>query len=173
MSTEQVSTSSTSVVLLSLCHKYVDFHIKDSAKKHKSYLQDTPHFLRVVEEVNKGSKLPKNTILATIDVIGAYQNIPQEDGIKCLKEELDDRKNPSIPSEFLTKLMELLITNNLFEFNEDIFRQLIGMAMGSAAAPSYCDIYLGRRIDPKLEEMVKNGQNGLKWSKMVPNGPKW
>ena len=21
--------------------------------------------------------------------------------------------------------------------------------------------------------MVKNGQNGLKWSKMVPNGPKW
>jgi len=38
-------------------------------------------------------------------IIGAYQNIPQEDGLKCLKEQLDERKNPSIPSEFITNLI--------------------------------------------------------------------
>ena len=26
---------------------------------------------------------------------------------------------------------------------------------------------------PKMVKIAKNGQNGLKWSKMVQNGPKW
>ena len=38
---------------------FIEHHIKDTSMKHKSYLQDTPHFLRVIEKVNKGPKLPK------------------------------------------------------------------------------------------------------------------
>ena len=36
---------------------YLDHHIKELSTKHSSYLQDTPHFLRVIEKVNKGAKL--------------------------------------------------------------------------------------------------------------------
>ena len=31
-------------------------------------------------------------MLVTSDIIGAYQNIPQEDGIDCLFEVLEERK---------------------------------------------------------------------------------
>ena len=49
---------------------YVEHHIKGLANTHASYLQDTPHFLRIIDEINKGEKLDINAILATIDVSG-------------------------------------------------------------------------------------------------------
>ena len=43
--------------------------------------------------------------------------------------------------------MELIQTCNLFEFNQDLWKQLIGVAMGIHPAPSYANIYLAKRID--------------------------
>ena len=93
---------------------YVDHHIKDPATKHKSYLQDTPHFLRVIDKINQGPKLPTNTVLVTSDVIGAYLNIQHEDGINCVNEVLEERDDKTIPSNFLVKLMELIKNYNIF-----------------------------------------------------------
>ena len=64
-------------------------------------------FFRIIEEEkNEGAKLPLNSMIVTSDLTGAYQNIQQEDGIKCLNEALEDRVNKEVPSDFLTKLME-------------------------------------------------------------------
>ena len=77
---------------------YIEHHIKDIANKHDSYIQDTPDFLRKIDQINHGPKLPSNAMLVTIDAIGAYTNIPQTDGAECLKEALEERreKNSSI-----------------------------------------------------------------------------
>ena len=42
---------------------YVEHHIKQIATQHVTYLQGTPHFLRIIEILNKGSKLPKNAMI--------------------------------------------------------------------------------------------------------------
>ena len=89
--------------------QFVEHHIKPLSNKHQSYLQDTPHFLRVIEAIRRGPKLPENSILVTADISGAYQNIPQDDGIDCLKESLENRSDKKIPSEFISKLMELIL----------------------------------------------------------------
>ena len=47
---------------------YLEHHLKDIAKKHSTYLQDTPHFLREIEQINMGPKLPENAMLVTLDV---------------------------------------------------------------------------------------------------------
>ena len=62
---------------------FVEHHIKDISVKHESYLQDTPHFLRVIEKLNEGPKIPQNSVLVTSDATGAYHNIPQDDGSCC------------------------------------------------------------------------------------------
>ena len=124
---------------------YVEYHIKDIANKHTSYLQDTPHFLRIINQINKGPKLPKNAILATIDATGAYTNIPQEDGIQCIREATEGAPK----SNFVVQLMEILLKHNLFEFNSSTWRQEIGTAMGVKPALSYANIYLAKRIDEK------------------------
>ena len=54
---------------------YVEHHIQKQSTTHQSYLQDTPHFLRVVEKINQGPKLPHNAVLVTADIIGAFHNI--------------------------------------------------------------------------------------------------
>ena len=55
--------------------------INTIATQHTSYLQDTPHFLRIIYKMNQGPKIPENETIVTSDLIGAYQNIPQQDGI--------------------------------------------------------------------------------------------
>ena len=141
--------------------QYVDHHIKDLATKHSSYLQDTPHFLRVLESIRHGEPLPSDSILVTFDVTSAYQNIPQNDGIDCLYETLEERENKNIPSEQISKLMELILKYNLFEFDKSIYQQLIGTSMGSKPAPSYANIYLAKRIDNEILRLgLKYGQSG-------------
>ena len=148
---------------------YVEHHIKESSLKHPSYLQDTPHFLRVLNKINQGPKLPQNTMLVTSDITGAYHNIPQSDGSQCLFEVLEERKDKSVPSSFLVKLMDLIQKYNIFEFhNGQLWKQLIGVAMGIHPAPSFANIYLAKRIDEEIVRLgYKYGMNGSSAFKML------
>ena len=93
---------------------YVEHYIQDIATQHPSYLQDTPHFLRVVNKVNSGPKLAANVMLVTSDATSAYHNIPQDDGSSCLMEALEEREDKSVPSDFIVKLMDLVQKHNIF-----------------------------------------------------------
>ena len=135
---------------------YVEHNIKHIANKHETYLQDTPHFLRIIEEINSGSPLPENAMLATCDITGAYTNIPQEDGTQVLREALDNTPK----SDLVVKLMELILKHNLFEFHSATWKQEIGTAMGVHPAPSYANIYLAKRIDQLIIELAKGKENG-------------
>ena len=48
---------------------FVDYHTKDLVPKIPSYLQDTPHLLRQLEEL-KTSNIPKGAFPKSIDVVG-------------------------------------------------------------------------------------------------------
>ena len=65
-------------------------------------MEDTPDFLRNIEQLNNGQPLPANCCLVTADITGAYQNIPQKDGINCLKEALEESENKDNPSEIVS-----------------------------------------------------------------------
>ena len=51
---------------------FVEHHLKKILNKHPSYLQDTPDFLRVIEEIQTEGPLPDNTILVSIDSTPTY-----------------------------------------------------------------------------------------------------
>jgi hypothetical protein len=148
---------------------YVEFHIKDVAKEHRSYLQDTPDFLRYIDKLNQGPALEDDQILVTWDVVGLYNNILHEEGLDSLKESLDTRDNPEVPSDYLVRLMEIILKNNLFTFHDALWKQEIGCAMGTKPAPSYADIFMARKIDDKIislaQQFDKNERNCLKMFK--------
>ena len=56
---------------------FVDHLIQPIVQKQASYLKDTTDFLNFLDK----TKLPKNTILVSMDVTSLYTNIPQEEGI--------------------------------------------------------------------------------------------
>ena len=59
------------------------------------------------------------------------------------------RNNKQISSDTLIELAEILLKNNIFEFNEKTFRQVRGTAFGTKFAPSYAILFiadLGEKI---------------------------
>ena len=134
---------------------FVDHHIKNIATQHSSYLQDTPDFLRHIDTVNQGDPLPENALLVTMDVSALFTNISHIEGLQCTREALNERENMEIPTEFIVRLLELTLEYNIFEFSEQLFRQIIGAAMGSRSSPSYADIFMARRIDCQIKKLIQ------------------
>ena len=135
--------------------KYVNHHIQNFVNKIPSYLQDTPDFLRTLENENEIGPPLENEILVTIDVTSLYTNISPDEGIEEVKKFLLDRKDTSVPTEFLVRMLEQVLKLNIFEFDRKLFLQIIGTAMGTVCAPPYANIFMNK-IDKLLRDLAKN-----------------
>ena len=58
-----------------------------------------------------------------MDVAGLYRNIPHGEGLASLCRSLETRDNKQISSDTLTELAEVVLKNNIFEFEEKTFKQ--------------------------------------------------
>ena len=134
--------------------KFVAHHLSEVSTKHDSYLKDTPDFIRKIEKLNvKG--LPKNTLIVTMDVSGLFTNIPKEEGLESARATLDEREKQDIPSGYIVRLLEVILENNIFEFNQENFTQNIGTGMGQPPAPPYADSFMAKKIDPIIKMLLK------------------
>ena len=131
--------------------KFVEHHLKDLATTHPSYLQDTPDFLRYIEEINGLGPLPNGAILVTMDVSSLYTNIPQDEGLEIAEDELNTRTDQRVPSSFISRLLEICLKYNIFEFDKQMYLQKIGTAMGIKPAPAYANLFMAARDKENLE----------------------
>ena len=92
--------------------------------------------------------------MVTIDVTSLYTNIPHNEGIKACYEAFVKLENQNIqqpPAEILTDLVEIVLKNNTFEFDNKYYKQLFGTAMGTKLAPAYANTFLGNLKDKFLK----------------------
>ena len=140
--------------------EFVDYFLLPIVVKQHTYVKDSNHILNILE----ATPLPKNVILATLDVISMYTNTPQEEAINACEQAYEkapksyyDINKISAPS--MRKLIELILSKNCFEFNKQFYLQKIGCAMGSQASPEICDIVMY-----DLENrIISTERNILKW----------
>ena len=92
----------------------------------KSYIKDTNHFLSKLKSLGK---LPQGAILCTIDVVGLYPNIPHSEGLNSLRRSLELRDNEQISNDTLTELAEIVLKNNLFEFDQKILSRYVELQL--------------------------------------------
>ena len=85
---------------------FVENNIKDIAHTHESYLQDTPDFLRYINNLNAKGDLPNNAMIVVVDVIGLFDNIPPEEGVRSVGEALSARQNSKVPVQLIMRLLE-------------------------------------------------------------------
>ena len=83
------NTINTPTITLS---KWVDIQLQPLVKKLPSYIKDSSHFLRKIEQINQQTELLPNGILVTWDVKSLYTNIPHEDGVDAFKLTLENNK---------------------------------------------------------------------------------
>jgi hypothetical protein len=87
--------------------------------------------------------LPESTILLTADVKALYPSIPIQLGLDCIKNILEMSKRfTSTKINLLLSLLKWVLTNNYIYFDNQIYLQLEGTAMGTPVAPTYAIIFM-------------------------------
>ena len=125
---------------------FLDYDLQLLAKKVESYIKDTTHFIKKLQELGK---LPINAILCTIDVVGLYPNIPHEEGLASIRKHLNNRENKEVTTDTLVELADIVLKNNYFQFLDKTFKQKRGTAVGTKFAPPYSILFmadLGKRF---------------------------
>ena len=126
---------------------FVDSILKPFVTALPSHVKDTTHFLNLIHDLH----LPTNHTLMTIDVSSLYTNIPHNEGLEACKELLLTRTVEDPPTKFVVTLIRFILTLNYFEFNDTVYHQVSGTAMGTKMAPNYANIFMGH-----LEKQLLN-----------------
>ena len=129
----------------------LDLLLKPFITKVQSYIRDTVDFLNSLpEEINSES------ILVSFDVTNLYSNIPHDLGLAAIEYWMDrfpHLLHERFPKEFVISSLKLILENNFMHFDETIYRQRLGTAMGTKVAPTYATLVLGY-LEEKLFSTV-------------------
>lgn len=118
--------------------EYIDHFLNPLSVKHTSYLKNTYHFIELI----KNLKVPPNSFFFTIDIDSLYTNIDTEAGLKAVKNIFLKYPNKDRPDTEVLQLLEINLTKNDFEFDEEYYLQIKGTAMGKRFAPAYANIFM-------------------------------
>ena len=134
--------------------RFVDYHLRPLVEALPSYIQDTTHFIRHLDLLNNKAPFPQNTLLVSADVSALYTNINHHDGLRSCKTYLNTRHNKEPPTDHLIRLLELILSLNCFEFNNQFYKQILGIRMGTCAAPSVANLFMGSLENKLLSSAV-------------------
>ena len=94
----------------------------------------------------KFTRLPAGARLFSIDAISMYSNIDTVYGLQVVHnffERFKDRLPFGCPTEFIKQSLEIIIKQNIFQFGDTFWLQVMGYAMGTSAAVNYSYLYVG------------------------------
>ncbi|CAJ0916116.1 unnamed protein product [Ranitomeya imitator] len=107
----------------------------------KSFILDTGDFLNKIRTLDT---VPSTNILCTLDVNSLYTSIAHEKGIQAVFQTLEDANTDKRSQELCLALLNIVLRENFFRFEDDFFVQTCGTAMGSNVAPAYANLYMDR-----------------------------
>ncbi|CAF4339843.1 unnamed protein product, partial [Didymodactylos carnosus] len=131
-------------------------------------LKDTNHLLIEIDKLNhqiNDQKLyVKYITLVSGDISALYTNIDQKDGLSELNDFVSNnsyRTNFSLTMNCFNKLLEVVLTGNVFIFKGVYFHQRMGTAMGTELATPYANIYVFKKEINALKLFVKKYSSSL------------
>lgn len=131
--------------------KYIDYYLRPLACLHKSYVKDTYDFVQKI----RSQTIPSSALLVTADVTSLYTNMHHDIIINTVRQKFNNHPDPKRPDDQLIQLLTLLLQNNDFSFNNNVYLQVTGAAMGYPTSPSCADIYL-EKLDTEICEKFAN-----------------
>ncbi|XP_065893450.1 uncharacterized protein [Dysidea avara] len=123
--------------------QFLDYWLQHSMRTLPSYLQDTNQLINNLCSLS----VPEDSWLVTVDVKSLYTCIPHKEGVEACRHALLTTENLQLeqpPTEALITFIELVLQNNTFEFNNQMYKQINGVAMGTKMAVTYANIFMGQ-----------------------------
>lgn len=118
---------------------WLDYWLQKLKPSVPTYIKDSKHLLYLLKQLGI---LPPNARLFTADANSMYTNIDTDHAIEIITAWLKSIDLPDkFPLEAVLDAMELVMRNNLFNWGDMFFLQLLGTAMGTSAACMWATIY--------------------------------
>jgi hypothetical protein len=126
--------------------KWVDYWLKQLVQNAlPTHIRDSE---ALQEDLRKAfpNGLPKGAKLFSVDAVAMYSNIDTEHGIEVITTWLKqhgDTLPSDTPVDFIIAALKEIMENNIFQFGDTFWRQVLGCAMGTSTAVNYAYLYVG------------------------------
>ena len=118
-----------------------------------------------IAELRSLGRMPENCIVASLDVVSLYSNIPIAESIDAAMELLEMHRQQvdmfNLSLEDMRRLLESVLNSNYFAFGETVYRQRKGLAMGNHLAPPMAIVFMSKlesealKLCPKKPRMYR------------------
>ena len=128
---------------------YVNHFLQPYMKALPSFIKDTKPFL---SETLNLPNFPEGAFLVTADVVSMYNNIPHMEGIiQHIRNNKGLLPENSPRSGIIQTFLDIILTNNHFQYDNIFFQQIMGTSMGTFCAQPYASIFMH-----KIENQILN-----------------
>ena len=90
-----------------------------------------------------------------MDVASLYTNIDHDEEATTCFERLEKRINKKVRSSTIKKLIKLVLSTNVFRFDNQLNKQIKGAAMGTPMAVNCANLFLDKFDNEMLDEYKK------------------
>ena len=144
----------------------LDFYLKPIVKEIPSFIKETNHFLQTV--LNLKTQIKPGNFLVTMDVKSLYTNIPQDLGIQCCLDAMDNFYKGALPLQIhdLQQMFTFILKHNYFEFDDRCYLQVHGTVMGTPFAPSFANIFM-HNCESQILTTVPEQKAPLVWKRFI------
>lgn len=115
---------------------WVQYHLLQVVKNLPTVAKNS---LEVIKEV-KDLYIPPNSLLVSADIVAMYPNINITHGVQIIQNNIYNYL-PFDTARLVVDALTFLLNNHYTTFNEIIYKQVCGTAMGVQFAPSYANAY--------------------------------
>ena len=131
--------------------------LKQLLKFVPTHLWNTQDFLNKINSHVERQGIPEGAIFFSIDVINLYGSIPVAEAIEAVIEKLCTHVREvdtfGLTPDDVKILLDQCLNENVFSFNDQHYRQKLGIAMGNPCAPPIAILFLDRLERQTLENI--------------------
>ena len=139
--------------------QWLEYHLAPITNELEWRLEDSNHILKELIELNKEleeqGKTADNIIHVSWDIVAMFPNISNERGMAACKERLEERDTDYPSTECIMEALDISLTNNISQFDDEVYRQTSGTAMGPSHSCSYGD----NAVDQIIDRVVMSARN--------------
>ena len=134
----------------------------------KTHVRDTTDFINKLNRCEEDDL--DDILLTTVDIVDMYPSINKKLGIKAVEyflNEYPDILNQNFPNRsfttnFIIDALNIILDNNLVQFNGKYYTQILGTVTGTVVAPTYATLaiaYLEVTLEVKINELYTPSQS--------------
>ena len=132
--------------------QWVEFQLKYLPRQHSTYLKDTKHFLKFIEEINEeqGPFKENEIIMVSRDIKNFHPSCETRKCLSAVESVLPNRRFQCLSPDCILEAIEITMSSNSTQFDGRQFTQIDGATIGSPDSGSITDTYEAVHIDQVL-----------------------